>query len=416
MTYLDPIHSIQRGFDKYLRTDFIRNGTGLDVQLEGVRTWRELGSRTDGQGTYSYNRSLVVIADQKLAPWAAFAECVAAARLLLSTIVWETDLATGKRTIRPKIHPSGKSQNYLDGGFRSFPDSWTFSVGIQEACELAADKRHPIGMVDLGCGAAIPIIDILAEKKNRIDSYIGVDIDLEALRHAELNLRREKIEEDRYKIAQLDVGDLDTIDRIRNLMACFSEKTTWILGANLPYLPTPMPGVLGHSTDGGRRGLDLIPHLPLKMALKLGIEFVVINVSTLCDIDAFLEEIDKTTFRASRIVGLVAPLEEYANKVIEYVEQQKIGRTYDRYHAQIISAVVLQRAGDVLATTMMRNLEQTLVVPTLRPELSATVGTASGEVSLFTPLRASDFGNLTEFVGKSGHSLLALKVGAVPPS
>jgi hypothetical protein len=55
-------------------------------------------------------------------------------------------------------------------------------------------------------------------------------------------------------------------------------------------------GVLDHATDGGRRGLDLTPHFPLALADDLDSKLVVLIVSSLCNLDGFLDGIDDTPF------------------------------------------------------------------------------------------------------------------------
>lgn len=382
---LDPILPSMSAFVDRIRTSFAPEGIGLKVQLKHLETWLAPGSPAIVQEGDSIG-SLVVAADQDLVGWAAFAECLAAVQLLLSAIRCEIAPAAGTSIRHRNMGSSEGQRTYLDGGFRSFPDSWTFSTGIREACVLAREQRRAVGLLDLGCGSAAPVIEALAD--GTIEYYIGVDIDAEPLRHARLNLKA--IEERRYRVDRLDITRSDAAERIRLHRTRFPEETIWILGANLPYLPTPKRGVLDSSTDGGRRGLDLTPRIPLALAHELGIELVVLNVSTLCDLEGFLETIETTPFLASRFVGTVAPLEEYASRVVDYIRSQKLGRAYDSHHAQIISAFILQRARGVSARKAMMYLERILAMPTLQPEFTVALGKASGQISLFSPVESAD--------------------------
>ena len=383
--FFDSIFPNTTAFLDRIRTSFAQDGVGLRVQLKKIETWPPLRSEAIVH-VGDIIGAVVVVANQELEGWAAYAECVAAMHFLLSVIEYEINPVIGTLT-RPCITESTRDQNpFLDGDFRSYPDSWTFSTGVRAARELVGGQRYPVGLLDLGCGSAASFIEAIAD--NTIEYYIGVDIDPEALRHARLNLKT--LEEKRYKIDQLDVTDSDAADRIRLYMSHFPEDTIWILGANLPYLPTPKRGVLDQSTDGGRRGLDLTPHIPLTVAHDLGIEIVVINISSLCDLDGFLDKIETSPFLVDSFIGTVAPLEEYASKVVEYVREQRLGRPYDSYQAQIISTFILQRDKGVSAREAMMCLERTLAIPKLQPELTVALGKVSGEIDLFTRALSSD--------------------------
>ncbi|MFO7634708.1 MAG: hypothetical protein R6W76_19315 [Caldilinea sp.] len=384
--------------DRIVRS-FDRSGIGIRVQLEHFKTQPTSESAVAAQqGDTTTN--LVVTTAPDLDEWAAFAESVAAMNLLLSTIEREVAPIAGVLA-RPRVPEANQPMwTYLDGGFRSHPDSWTFCAGVRQARELIGEPGNPVGLIDLGCGSAAPIIGALVD--GSIDYYIGVDLDQEALRQAQLNLAT--INQERYRIDQLDVTQRDAAARIKSHMVRFPVNTIWILGANLPYLPTPEEGVLDRSTDGGRRGLDLTPRLPLALATDLGSKLVVLNVSSLCDLDGFLDEIETTPFLARRFIGTAAPLEAYARKVVDYVRTNRIGRPYDSYQAQIICAYVLQRASGISAKKALTYLERLLVTPILQPDLAVACGDASGEVTILTPVRPLACRSLAFSVARSARN------------
>ena len=216
-------------------------------------------------------------------------------------------------TTPPHGVPLGSSQreipvswNTFDRGtFHSDLDSLIFSRGLE------TENPHAIkSILDLGCGSARPALGLV-----KYATYVGIDIDEKATMYARGNLA---------KVGASDGSKIINSD-VRTLQAWRSElplSIPWdLVAANLPYLPTEQPNILGREVDGGRRGTDLVPNSVLEIARHLAARRIVLNISSLCDLDFVGHAISKAGYGVVRVVATVAELEEYAQTVLDYLKR-----------------------------------------------------------------------------------------------
>jgi SAM-dependent methyltransferase len=242
----------------------------------------------------AYVAGILIVVDQQLSRAAAVAEAIAAVEFCLQSITCR---------VSPPFHfawektqvPLGRWRSeYERTIFRSELDSWTFSRGIT----LAASLFPKTPVIDLGCGSAIPALDLISSGRH----YLGIDISQEAVQTATRNISKIS--------TALATIILEDAEKYRDWI---SPKTYrgCLLVANLPYLPAP-PGILPSEVDGGPDGMRLIPGLLIEIARFLEARALVVNVSSLCDLAAVARRLTRAGFTAVGIVGILAPLEDYS--------------------------------------------------------------------------------------------------------
>jgi hypothetical protein len=166
----------------------------------------------------------------------------------------------------------------------------------------------------------------------------------------------------RFEIHNASVihGDVETFD-LNFIDSKYRHKDT-IVAANLPYLPTDQKLPQDPHVDGGVDGLRLIPSSLLRFADHLGSDRLVLNVSSLADVDTLLEKLWQARFGITSVVATVATLEQYSFSRLGHIKEQpwsKWGlfgdsKSSDEYLRQIIYGFTFLRNGGVRGRLVLR--------------------------------------------------------------
>jgi SAM-dependent methyltransferase len=347
---LSPLNNMRRTILKA----FEDTGEGIRAHIAQVEIWLEPGEMVIEQES-AYVGGLLASVDQSLGPEAAVAEAIAAVELCLQSVECVTDAPLQFEWQRSLAFLPIWWQDYTRTDFRSDVDSHTYALGIELA---AADLGDRLKLLDLGCGSGVPAIG-LAE---RVD-YCGVDISERAVEIAGQNFARTTARGPR--IVQADVREDSWIRRIGS-----PQGPVEIVAANLPYLPSPSGGVLPVEVDGGRDGLDLVPGRLLDIAMALQSPVVVLNVSSLCNLDKLSQIVTARGYRAVAVVATLAELEQYAQRVLDYLRSVSFigvfkpepGRPIAE-ERQIIYALVLRRDSGLPVRFALRGGAELLSLP-----------------------------------------------------
>jgi len=246
---------------------------GLRANIDLVEVWMEPGALISEEEA-AYVASLRIVARPSLISEIAMAEAITAMRLCLDslpekplrTFSWRSSNLTEER---PKWWQEARNST-----FRSDLDSWTFSRGIQNILNESVRS-----VIDLGCGSAKPAIPLIQARV----PYTGIDIQEGAIREARANIARE-LPNAKYTLLSADVFKNDWIESLRSS----HEQPQWdAVVANLPYLPCPSEKPLSVDVNGGPDGLRYVPDRVLQVAHTFGAKLVVLNISSLSDVDTF---------------------------------------------------------------------------------------------------------------------------------
>jgi hypothetical protein len=232
---------------------------GMDVSVDEVHFLMNPGDLVTEEEA-SYVAGILVTAQPRSGAhyFAAVAEAVGATAICLKSIVCKPAQAlTPLRLLSArKLETPTWWTEVVNRGFRSDPDSMTFSMATAKAMDSLSLQR-PVRLWDLGCGCARPMIELV--RQGHI--YVGIDIDEKELADARGNLAKFGCET--QKLARYDVKSSGWW---RELLGV-SEGPD-IIAANLPYLPCPdedFPAKDIH-VDGGPDGLRFVPAIPLQIA------------------------------------------------------------------------------------------------------------------------------------------------------
>jgi precorrin-6B methylase 2 len=321
--------------------------SGLNASVELAEVWLEPGDLVSEEEA-AYVAGILIVVDQQLSGAAAVAEAIAAVEFCLRSITC---------AVSPPFHfawektqvPLGRWRSeYERTAFRSEPDSWTFSRGITLAASLF--PKEPV--IDVGCGSAIPALDLISSGRH----YLGVDISQEAVQTATRNISR-------ISTASASII-LDDAEKYLDWLSPSTYRGC-LLVANLPYLPAP-PGVLRPEVDGGPDGMRLIPGVLIEIAKFVEARAMVVNVSSLCDLAAIARRLTRAGFTAMGIVGSLASLGEYSLAVKVHLESLRKGELRrfvgHRGDKQIIYSIVLARENGLPADTAFRDAERSLLL------------------------------------------------------
>jgi hypothetical protein len=337
---------------------------GLRAKVDFVDVWMEPGSIVREEEA-AYVAGLRIVAAPELVATEAMAEAIAAMRICLDSLKCELEPplqafswpVSGREESRPEWWQA--SQNST---FRSEIDSWTFSRAIQN---LLPDE---IGSaLDLGCGSAKPAVPLIQSGVR----YAGVDVEKGTVPQARANLAR-AANNATYEFVTADVVENGWIEALR------TRAPQWdAVVANLPYLPGPV-GTLHRDVDGGNDGLRYVPDRVLEIADQVSATRVVINVSSLCNLMDFASRVDSRGYRVVRVVATLAPLEDYAQSVLNYLESSEFSRVFgagdDR--RQIIYAFTLARGQGISVATTIRQVDLAL-----KPDSNSLSTTIEGVAS-----------------------------------
>jgi SAM-dependent methyltransferase len=221
-----------------------------------------------------------------------------------------------------------------------------FSRGLILSRGLGIDS-----VLDLGCGSAKPGI---ALAKTGV-SYVGVDIQDEALDVARGNLARNRFPLNVYKADVLNETWYEAMPEVRSL------RVQAIVG-NLPYLPARPEDELPIEVDGGLDGLKFLPDSLIRVAQRLAANYIVINISSLADIGEFSRKVALAGLGIVRIVACIAPLERYAQKCLAYLATKTFPKIYGppADSRQVIYALTLRRDEGISCSTAFDQIKHIL--------------------------------------------------------
>lgn len=323
---------------------------GLHADIDLVEVWMEPGALISEEEA-AYVAGLRIVAHPNQTPEVAMAEAVAAMRLCLDslkcepekplqTFSWQSSNLTEER---PQWWQEAKNSS-----FRSDLDSWTFSRGIQNVLNESVQS-----VIDLGCGSAKPAIPLI---QARI-LYAGIDIQEAAIREARANIAR-VLASANCTLLQADILNEDWLADLRSN----HRQSQWeAVVANLPYLPGPS-NILHIDVDGGADGLRYVPDRVFQVAHTLGAKLVLLNISSLSDIDTFALRVARKGYGVIRVVATIAPLEEYSRSVLEYLRKQRFVRIFGAGDdlRQVIYSFTLTRGRGISIMTTVRQIDQVL--------------------------------------------------------
>jgi hypothetical protein len=149
--------------------------------------------------------------------------------------------------------------------------------------------------------------------------------------------------------------------------------------ANLPYLPSPgdkFDPKQAREVDGGREGTRFVPRI-FEIAAEVGATAIILNTSSLCNLEAVASLVRERQLGVYRVVATLAPLEEYAQKVKEYLTSTRFARVFGPGgNRQIIYAVELRKDCGV-DFSMMVEQTRILLRPDVNQEGTMAVGVAA---------------------------------------
>ncbi|RYZ52803.1 MAG: ATP-grasp domain-containing protein [Sphingobacteriales bacterium] len=343
---------------------------GLDATVEQIHIWMSPGQAIAEEET-TYVAGLLIRADDKLGNgMKATAEAVAAMQMCLGQIQCEPlpALLPALWNVHRNTNKAAwfVSTNNHRGGFRSDDDSWTFALAIQEA--LSHNMGDPIQIVDLGCGAINPVVGILAAAADyKVTTYTGLDTDQDELSLARSNIGIHQL----HAVATVLSADVKLYDPIAIIKSQNLGFGRFIVCANLPYLPTdPQVGNRERHVDGGKDGLEYLPHDVLRFANALQADYCVINISSLANVEAMLSACWRSGFGVVDTIATVAPLEKYALSRLSYLKTRPWSNTAifgeDGQLRQIIFGFVLGKARGVNGSLILQEAAS-ILQPDRRP-------------------------------------------------
>jgi ATP-grasp domain/Methyltransferase domain len=252
-----------------------RGGYGLRATVDLIEVWMKPGDLITEEEA-AYVAGLRISVANGLGPLEAMAEAASAMRLCLDCLRCEPEEPLQAFSWRSS-HEQGRPawwESARDSTFVSDVDSWNFSRGLANLAE-----RKVSSVLDLGCGSAKAAIPLLFSGTH----YTGVDVQPAAIAEARGNFA--KIIDDRpgavRPTTELIVGDVLDDALLKKL----GGKRWDAIVANLPYLPGPPE--LTIDVNGGDDGLRFSPARVLEIADAVGAHYVVINISSLCDLKTF---------------------------------------------------------------------------------------------------------------------------------
>lgn len=339
---LDRLLERQTPLSKVVRTAFASRGsTGLAARIESAEIWIEPGSLI-AEEEAAYVAGILVAVDPDLSGPSAVAEAITAVEFCLQSVECETETPLHFEWRKSNATLETWNREFERSRFRSDHDSWTFG----EAVQIAADTFPQAGILDLGCGSAIPVLNLLRAGR----AYRGVDNSEDAIETARKNLTKLK---KMNSVVKEDVRQFETWVKTLNI-----EKP--IVAANLPYLPANEK-MLPPEVDGGPDGLALIPELVLDIAAKLDSPAVVISISSICQLHQFVSIVSRRGYGCSAAVATIAPLEQYASAALDYIlklEPTGYKRLLCENKAQIIYSLVLSKDVGAPLATVFRECEE----------------------------------------------------------
>ena len=319
---------------------------GSLAHVELVETWIKPGEPVK-ETEATYVGGILVSVNEELEGFSAVAEAVAAVEYCLEIVQCDVEphVRLDWRETRSSWHEWHRQLSRT--AFRSDPDSWTFSKGI----ELACHGNRTASLLDLGCGSSLPALNSIKDGVG----YTGIDINEAALVTATANLTR---------------ASPGSFRLIRGDVTCQSDwlnqmpKEVNIVAANLPYLPA-LPGILGIEVDGGIDGLRLIPDTVLDIAESLHSSTVVLNVASLCALDVLADRLEMRGYGVVGLVAAIAPLEQYALQTLSYLESLPQGRflrfVEQSEKKQIIYSLVLRKNAPLPAQSALSQAQELIV-------------------------------------------------------
>ncbi len=326
-----------------------RDGCGLRATVDLIEVWMNPGDLITEEEA-AYVAGLRISVATGLGSLEAMAEATSAMRLCLDCLRCEPEKPLQAFSWRSS-HEHGRPawwESARDSTFVSDDDSWNFSRGL---ANLAGKVSS---VLDLGCGSAKAAIPLLFAGTN----YTGVDVQPAAVAEARGNFA--KILEVRPGAVRpsTELIVADVLDD-QFLIDCVTKRWDAVV-ANLPYVPGPPD--LTIDVNGGPDGLQFSPKRVLKIAEIVDARFVVINISSLCNLEEFSDRVAASGYGTLHVVATVAELGAYSKGVYEYLVGQKFVRMFgvENDLRQVIYALTLAKGKGISVRASINQVDQVL--------------------------------------------------------
>lgn len=249
----------------------------------------------------------------------------------------------------------------LTSEFDSADDTVLFYEGIRHAIQILKriSPNRPIRMVDLGCNTGVP--DITGICQHIIQSSLGIEISSQAVKKGERIKRLLKIGD-----VQMQFLRANMLDEECKKQAMLFHPT--LIAGNLPYLPA-LPNS-PKEVAGGVDGTLYVPKVILEYAMGTKAKVVTMNVCSLTNMDAVLEQIEHSSYFIHELLVLSHPFGKYTQKLYESGKLQCLDYT-PYYHLDtdgcasqlMINIILLERTiglsqSEINRETVMKKMEE----------------------------------------------------------